>query len=66
MPTSLEHGPKYKCRKINRGCHTLDMRMIGTQHDIPNTNHLREKGERKEGGLKEYITKWEKLDFYIY
>ena len=19
MPTSLEHGPKYKCRKINRG-----------------------------------------------
>ena len=27
---------------------------------------LREKGERKEGGLKEYITKWEKLDSYIY
>ena len=66
MPTSLEHGPNYKCRKINRGCHTLDMRTNGTQHDIPNTNHLREKGERKEGGLKEYITKWEKLDFYIY
>ena len=66
MPTSLEHGPKYKCRKINRGCHTLDMRTNGTQHDIPNTNHLREKGEKKEGGLKEYITKWEKLDFYIY
>ena len=38
----------------------------GGGHDIPNTNHLREKGERKEGGLKEYITKWEKLDFYIY
>ena len=66
MPTSLEHGPKYKCRKINRGCHTLDMRMNDTQHDIPNTNHLREKGERKGGGLKEYITKWEKLDFYFY
>ena len=66
MPTFLEHGPKYKCRKINRGCHTLDMRMNDTQHDIPNTNHLREKGERKEGGLKEYITKWEKLDSYIY
>ena len=51
MPTSLEHGPNYKCRKINRGCHTLDMRTNGTQHDIPNTNHLKEKRERKEGGL---------------
>ena len=66
MPTSLEHGPNYKCRKINRGCHTLDMRTNGTQHDIPNTNHLKEKRERKEGGLKQYITQWEKLDFYIY
>ena len=34
----------------------------GTRHDIPNTNHLGEKGKRKEKGLKEYIIKWEKLD----
>ena len=57
MPTSLEHGPKYRCGKVNRGCHTLKMRTNGTWHDIPNTNHLRGKGWRKEGGLKEYITK---------
>ena len=57
MPTSLEHGPKYRCRKINKGCHTLEMRMNGTQYDIPNIPHLREKGRRKERGLKEYITK---------
>ena len=38
------------------------MRTNGTRHDIPNTNHLREKVGRKEGGLKEYITKWEKID----
>ena len=63
MPTSLEHGPKYKCRKVNRGHHTLRMRMDGTWHDIPNITHLREKGRRKEGGgFKEYKTKWEKLD----
>ena len=62
MPISLEHGPEYKCRKINRGRHTLEMRTNGTRHDIPNTTHLREKGERKEVGLKEYITKWERLD----
>ena len=61
MPTSLEHGPKYRCRffqkniyiyrcrKINRGHHTLEMRTNGTRHDILNTNHLREKGRRKEG-----------------
>ena len=49
---SLDHGPKYRCRKINRGRHTLNMRMNGTQHDIPNTTHLREKGRRKEGVLK--------------
>ena len=48
MPTSLEHGPKYKCRKINRGCHTLKMRTNGTRHDIPNTNHLGEKRRRNE------------------
>ena len=62
MPTSLEHGPKYRCRKVNRGLHTLEMRNDGTWHDIPNTIHLREKGGRKKGGLKEYITKWDMLD----
>ena len=49
MPTSLEQGQKYKCRKVNRGPHTLEMRTNGTRNDIPNTNHLREKGKRKEG-----------------
>ena len=49
MPTSLEHGPKYRSRKVNKVHHTLEMRMNGTRHDIPNTNHLREKGRRKEG-----------------
>ena len=49
MPTSLEHGLKYRCRKINRGHHTLEIRTNGTWHDILNTNHLREKGRRKEG-----------------
>ena len=63
MPTSLEHDPKYKCKKVNRGRHTLEMRTNGTCRDIPNTTHLREKGRRKEGGgFKEYKTKWEKLD----
>ena len=62
MPTSLKRGPKYKCMKINRGQHTLEMRMNGTKHDIPNTNHLKEKGRRKEGVLKEYMTKREKLN----
>ena len=62
MLTSPEHGPKYRCRKVNRGCHTLEIRMNGTWHDIPNTTHLREKGGRKEGDLKEYITKWKRLD----
>ena len=62
MLTSLEHGPKYRCKKVNRGHHTLEMRTNVTQHDIPNTTHLREKGGRKEGSLKEYITKWKKLD----
>ena len=47
MPTSLEHDPKYKCKKVNKGRHTLEMRTNGTQHDIPNTTHLREKGRRK-------------------
>ena len=49
MPTSLEYGPKYRCRKINRGHNTLEMRTNGTKHDIPNINHLREKWKRKEG-----------------
>ena len=62
MPTSLEHGPKYRCKKVNKGHHTLEMRTNVTRHDIPNTTHLREKGGRKEGCLKEYITKWKKLD----
>ena len=62
MPTSLEHDPKYRYRKVNRSRHTLEMRTNGTKHDIHNTNHLREKVGRKERGLKEYITKWEKLE----
>ena len=49
MPTSLEHGPKYKCRKVNKGRHTLEMTTNGTLHDIPNTTHLR---EREKGGNK--------------
>ena len=48
MPASLEHGPKYRYRKVNKGRDTLEMRTNGTRHDIPNTNHLREKGRRKE------------------
>ena len=62
MSISLKYGPKYRCRKINKGRHILEMRTNGTQHDIPNTTHLREKMRRKEGVLKEYITKWEGLD----
>ena len=65
MLTPLEHDPKYRCRKVNRGRHTLEMRMNGTWHDIPNTTLLREKGRgggRKKRGLKEYITKWERLN----
>ena len=62
MPTSLEHGPKYRCKKVNRVRHTLEKSTNGTWHDIPNTTHLREKGGRKETGLKkDYITKWERL-----
>ena len=48
--------------QVNRGRHTLEMRTNGTWHYIPNINHLREKGRRKEGVLKEYKTKWERLD----
>ena len=57
MPTSLQHGPKYRCRKVNRGCHTLEMRKNGTQQVIPNITHLSGKEGRKKGGLKEYVTK---------
>ena len=57
MFTSLEHDPKYRCRKVNKGRHTLEMRTNGTKHDISNTNHLGEKRRKKEGGLKEQITK---------
>ena len=49
MPASLEYGLKYRCRKINKGHNTLEIRTNGIKHDIPNTNHLREKGRRKEG-----------------
>ena len=49
MPTPLEYDPKYRCRKVNRGRHTLEMRTNGTKHDIPNTNYLRETGRRKIG-----------------
>ena len=62
MPTSLEHVPKYRCRKVNRCRHTIEIRTNGTWYDIPNKTHLREKGGRKKGSLKEYITKWERLD----
>ena len=62
MSISLEHDPKYRCRKVNRGRHTLETRMNGTRHDIPNTTYLREKGGRRKGDLREYITKWERLD----
>ena len=46
---SLKKKKKYRCRKINKGHYTLEMRTNGTRHDILNTNHLREKGRRKEG-----------------
>ena len=49
MSTSLESGQKYRCKKINKGYHTLEMMTNSTKHDIPNTNHLREKGRKKEG-----------------
>ena len=62
LPTSLERDPKYRCKKVNNDCHTLEMRTNGTWHDIPNTTYLKEKGRRKEGGFKEYITIWERLD----
>ena len=43
------HNASTQSRKVNRGRHTLEMRMNGTRHDILNTNLLREKGRRKEG-----------------
>ena len=62
MPTSLEHGLKYRCKKVNKSHLTLEMRTNGTRYDIPNTTHLREKGRRKERGLEEFMTKWERLN----
>ena len=46
------HELNEKQRVINRDRHNLEMRTNGTKHDIPNTNHLGEKGRRKKGGLK--------------
>ena len=60
--TYIIHNAITQSGKVNRGCHTLEMRINGIWHDIPNINHLREKGRMKEGVLKEYITKWERLD----
>ena len=48
--------------KVNSGHHTLKMRTNGKWHDIPKTTHLRERREEGGGGLKEFITKWEKID----
>ena len=56
MPISLEHGPKYRCRKVNMGRFTLEMRTNGTRHDIPIQPSKRER-EEEGRGLKEYITK---------
>ena len=52
MPTSLEHDPKYRYRKVNRGRYALKMRTNGIRYDVPNTTHLREKMMRKERVLK--------------
>ena len=60
MPTSLEHGPKYKCRKINKGLYTLEMWTNGTRMIYLIQTIYGKKGEGK--GLKEYITKWERLN----
>ena len=49
MLTSLEHGLKYRCRKINRGRHTLEMGMNGTPHDVSNITYLRERSEEERG-----------------
>ena len=40
----------------------LEMRTNGIQHDISNTNHLREKGGEEGRGLKEYIIEGKKLN----
>ena len=50
MLISLEHGLKYRCRKVNKARHTLEMKTNGKWHDISNTTHLREKRRGKEGG----------------
>ena len=48
MPTSLEHGLKYRYKKVNKSRHALEMRTNGTWHDIPNITYL--KRERMEEG----------------
>ena len=44
--------PKYRCRKVNRGHHTLEMRTNGTWHDIPNTTHPKREREEEGRGFK--------------
>ena len=51
MPTSLEHGPKYRCRKVNKGHRTLDMKTNGTRHDIPNTKPSKREMRNEGKGL---------------
>ena len=50
----------YKCRKINRGCHTLEIKTNGTWHDIPNTIQGRKGGGRK--GFKRVHNPRERLN----
>ena len=44
--------PKYRCRKVNRGHHTLEMRTNGTWHDIPNTTYPKREREEEGRGFK--------------
>ena len=55
MPTSLEHGPEYKCKKINRGCHSLEIKTNGTWYDIPNITHLKDKGRKEYNTIRERL-----------
>ena len=36
MPTSPENDPKYRYKKVNKGCHTLEIMKNGKWQDIPN------------------------------
>ena len=63
MLASLEHGPKYRHKKVNKGRHTLEMRTNGTKHDIPNgyiSSHGAEKGKgmHKAIGIMAMHPKW--------